>query len=916
MDSSRFSRIETLFHAALERQAHERRDFLTTQEPDAQIVAEVERLLARHAQDTGFLDVALDAVTGMPAPMQTQIGAYRILGELGAGGMGTVLLAERLLGDTPQKVALKLIRGIPTAASRERLARERALLAELNHPNIARLLDAGETPDRTPYLAMEYVNGAPLLSWCETAALDIPARLQLFVQICRAVQHAHQHLIVHRDIKPANVLVREDGTPVLLDFGIGKLLDADSGDATATQVYTPAYAAPEQRAGAGVTTATDIWGLGCVLHELISGRALREVRVDDRVAQPSAAAVDAARMRVLRGDLDNIAMKALAAEPGRRYASADALADDVASYLRGRPVAAHAPTRWYRAGKFIRRHRGGVTATALLTLAVFAALAVAMWQANLARQQAARANAVRDFLVSIFESAGADLPLDKRPTTQDIVDQATRQLTDRGDLSDALRVDLLLTLAKVAHSVGANARSLSLLDVAAPEVERLYGSGDAPWWNAKILRAVALGDTERNADAVAVLDPLRGQLLERNDGIGVDGLVALGLALNHAGKEADGLALLHRARELASVDAAKHPARLLDTAIRETGGLIDAHRFRDGIDAADAALGLWQKLGAKPSQSIIELYQSIAIGAEAIGDMPRAETAYKDAIAYADRFFDKPNAASAWNVGMYGTFLIAQGRFAEAEPYARRGLDMRRAVFGNEDSRTLYGIAGMGKLYLGERKFEEAAHWFRQGVDTCRKAKIDDNVCPRLLAFRARAWSRLSRFDDAERDLREALELQKKRTGDQSPAYAFILDILVVAQVQGGKYEAAIASADQVLAINRQVKGGMLQSELYTRYWRAAALFALKRIEAASSEILEIEPRYAAIAPKGVSRFDMLVLKARVLAAAGRPGEAAAAAQAAIDYDAASDAKHPDRIAEMHRIAAAGRAAMPASSHR
>ena len=916
MDSSRFARIESLFHAVLGYPREQWHDALLARESDAHIILEVERLLARHAQDTGFLDVALDAVTGLAAPMQTQVGAYRILGELGAGGMGTVLLAERMLADTPQKVALKLIRGVPTAASRERLARERALLAELNHPNIARLLDAGETPDRTPYLAMEYVSGAPLLAWCESAALDVRARLQLFVQICRAVQHAHQHLIVHRDIKPANILVRDDGTPVLLDFGIGKLLDPGTGDATATQAYTPAYAAPEQRAGGSVTTATDIWGLGCVLYELVSGSRLRETREDDRVTPPSAAASDATRARALRGDLDNIVLKALDAEPPRRYASADALGDDVARYLNGRPVAAHAPTRWYRASKFVRRHRAGVTATALLTLAVFAALAVAMWQANVARQQAARANVVRDFLVSIFESAGADLPLDKRPTTQDIVDQATRQLTERGDLSDALRVDLLLTLAKVANSVGANAQSLKLLDLARPEVERLYGPSDAPWWNAKIQRAVALGDAQRHADAVAVLDPLRGNLLERNDAIGIEGLLVLGIALNHTGKEVDGLALLHHAHVLAAVDAANHPARLLNAAIRETGALIDAHHFRDGIDAADASLAQWQKLGAKPNQNIIELYQAIAIGAESVGDMARAETAYKDAIAYADKFFDKPNPASAWNVGMYGTFLIAQGRFKEAEPYARRGLDMRRAVFGDNDSRTLYGVAGMGKLYLGEHRYDEAAQWFGQGVETCRTAAVDDNVCPRLLAFRARAWSALSRFDDAERDLREALDLQQRRTGEHSPAYAFILDALVIAQVQGGKFAAAVGSADRVLAINKNVKGAMLQTELTTRYWRASALFALKRVDEAVAEILDIEPRYAAIAPKGVSRFAMLALKARVLAAAGRTGEAAAAAQAALDYDASSDAQHPEQAADMRRIAATGHTPQSSPAHR
>ena len=223
-------------------------------------------------------------------PARERIGTYRLLSELGAGGMGTVFLAERELGDTRQRVALKLIRGFPTREARARLARERTLLAELNHPNIARLLDGGDSEDGQPYLVMEYVDGELLLAYCAKRALGVEARLALFVQLCRAVQHAHQHLIVHRDIKPANVLVREDGTPVLLDFGIGKLLDGTDPDAAATRVFTPAYAAPEQVEGRHVTTATDVYALGCVLFELLSGASFVDASAKTSAPRPSTAA--------------------------------------------------------------------------------------------------------------------------------------------------------------------------------------------------------------------------------------------------------------------------------------------------------------------------------------------------------------------------------------------------------------------------------------------------------------------------------------------------------------------------------------------------------------------------------------------------------------------------------------------------
>jgi serine/threonine-protein kinase len=329
VDAVRFQRVEELFRAALERPPVEREVFIAAREPDAALRAEVMRLLARHAQDGTTLQRANAAATALLQPATQQIGPYRVLSELGVGGMGTVLLAERMLGDARQTVALKLIRGFPTAQARERMARERSLLAGLNHPNIARLLDAGETADHVPYLAMEYVQGAPLHVFCAERNLDLRGRLRLFAQLCHAVQHAHQRLIVHRDIKPGNILVREDGTPVLLDFGIGKLLDVTDADATATRVFTPAFAAPEQIAGRPITTATDIYGLGAVLHELLSGRMLSDIVQDGRIPPPSAVVRDPARARALRGDLDTLTAKAMHAQPERRYASAQALADDV-----------------------------------------------------------------------------------------------------------------------------------------------------------------------------------------------------------------------------------------------------------------------------------------------------------------------------------------------------------------------------------------------------------------------------------------------------------------------------------------------------------------------------------------------------------------------------------------------------------
>ncbi|MET0231378.1 MAG: serine/threonine-protein kinase, partial [Rhodanobacteraceae bacterium] len=358
--SDRLARVEALFHAALERPADERAHYLASAEDDATIRAQVARLLAHHAEDDTLLRDALDAALAatVPAPRE-RIGAYRVLRELGAGGMGTVFLAERHIGEARQRVALKLIRGFPTADARARLARERTLLAELNHPNIARLLDGGDTDDGQPYLVMEYIEGRALGE--HAATLPVDAKLRLVARLCRAVQHAHQRLVVHRDIKPGNVIVRDDGEPVLLDFGIGKWLADDAGH-TATRVFTPAYAAPEQRRGAPATTASDVYGLGCLLCELVADARLADRDPETPVPRPSRLATNAAIARRLAGDIDQIVQKAAHADPDRRYASADALAADIERHLAGRPIAA-APDRFaYRARKYFVRHRAAVIA--------------------------------------------------------------------------------------------------------------------------------------------------------------------------------------------------------------------------------------------------------------------------------------------------------------------------------------------------------------------------------------------------------------------------------------------------------------------------------------------------------------------------------------------------------------------------
>jgi eukaryotic-like serine/threonine-protein kinase len=341
-----------------------------------------------------------------PAAPAGRLGAYRLERRIGRGGMGEVWLASRADQQFEQRVAIKLVRsGFGAELLHTRFQQERRLLARLNHPNIARLIDGGVSRDGRPYLAMEYVEGEPILDFCEHRRLDLSSRIHLFRQLCGAVEYAHRNLIVHRDIKPSNVLVTADGSPKLLDFGIAKLIESDAAaTVTALLPLTPRYASPEQLRGDPVTTASDVYSLGVMLFELLTGTLPYEMRgntpaeivtaIATQEARPASRAADL----VPPGDLDAVLAKALEKEPARRYGSVEQFAADLENYLHARPVTARPLTVRYRLAKYLRRHWGGVAAAVLVALALCIAAAISIRAAHLAKLQQARAERVTQFL--------------------------------------------------------------------------------------------------------------------------------------------------------------------------------------------------------------------------------------------------------------------------------------------------------------------------------------------------------------------------------------------------------------------------------------------------------------------------------------------------------------------------------------
>jgi tetratricopeptide (TPR) repeat protein len=505
MTPEAWARVKAILGEALDLAPGERAAYLDTAcAGDGALRTEVESLLTAGGEEWGFFDSPPEVrlpdpeAPGLPSRVGERVGAYELLSELGRGGMGMVYLARRADDQFQKKVAVKLIRpGMASELALERFRSERQISASLEHPNIARLLDGGTTSNGEPYFVLEYVEGEPLIEYCDRRRLPVDARLGLFGEVCAAVQYAHQNLVVHRDIKPGNVLVTADGVPKLLDFGIAKLLNPDGAPVPAEtgtlfRMLTPDYASPEQIRGERITTASDVYALGVVLYELLAGRKpyhvtgsqpgeLVRVVCDRDPEKPSVAG----KSRELRGDLDAIVLKAMRKEPERRYASVGELAADLKRHRTGKPVLARRGTFSYRAGKFARRHRVILTAAAVIAVALAGGVVATLREAHRARAAEARAQRrfddVRRLASSFlfeFHDAIQDLP-GATPARALIVKRALEYLDDlsrevAGDR--ALRRELAEAYIKVGDVQG-NSYMPNLGDV--PGALQSYGKAIA-----------------------------------------------------------------------------------------------------------------------------------------------------------------------------------------------------------------------------------------------------------------------------------------------------------------------------------------------------------------------------------------------------------------------------------------------------
>jgi eukaryotic-like serine/threonine-protein kinase len=750
--NDRFKRVDAVFDAVLDLPPHDQTAYIErvcADEP--QVRDEVRKLLEAHRSTRGLLgsrverlSLLLDETAPDESPPE-QIGPFRIVRSIGQGGMGQVFLGERADGQFEQRVAIKLIR-FPIPGLVRRFLEERRIVARLEHPNIARLIDGGITDGGLPYFAMEFVDGEPIDRYCESRALTLDDRLRLFADVCGAVSYAHHHLIIHRDLKPTNILVTPAGQVKLLDFGIAKLLgtpDATAGDETQTEyrAMTPEFAAPEQVRGEAISTATDVYSLGVLLYVLVTGvkpyelrgRSAGEVeRIVCEQEPPRASAVaPAPGRRRIRGDLDLIIATALQKAPQRRYQSPDAFVEDLERFRGGHTVLARPDRLTYRMAKFVGRHRTAVAAAGLLVLALAAAVTRERSLRYRAETETRKAAEVENFLVRVFEVADPD-----SWTSADGGEVTARQLLDRGATRiDSTLIDQPEVQAELRGVLGRVYANLGLYDRATPLLERslalrtsLHGPAD--------VRVAATMDQLGTAfvalDRYEEAEPLLRQALEQRRRL-------LGQT------------------DPATVETIAHLARLLEQ--------------RNEFDSAEL------------------LYREVvAIRQALVGD---------SALTVADAMND------------LGVLLYRRGRAAEAESLYRSALAIKVPRLGESHVSTARTVQSLAQSLQALERFEEAEAFHRRALAAKRKALGNAHPSVTIsLNNLANLLTRMDgRLDEAETLAREALALDRQLFGDTHSFVGQSYGTVGLILRAKGQFLGADSMFRQALAINRTVHG-------------------------------------------------------------------------------------------------------------
>jgi len=822
-DRERWARVESLFHEVVDLSPEARRAWLLEHVPEDPELREDVLSLAAFAgsgeerPDHGAWEGALPGLAAVAFQAGgldelrpgDRVGSWKILREVGRGGMGTVYLAERSDGQYRARAALKVIRaGAAGPDTVRRFRAERQILAGLEHPNVARLLDGGGLDDGRPWLALEYVDGKPLNQSCDDRRLGVAERVALFLQVCDAVAHAHRKLVVHRDVKPGNVLVTAEGVPKLLDFGIAKLLESVGGEDAPTEtqthlrVMTPAYASPEQVRGEPVTTATDVYALGLLLFEILSGGPAQRVtrssqaEVEQEVCyreptRPSARLTPEAASargttpdrlaRMLRGDLDNIVLTALRKEPERRYPSVDALAEDLRRWQEGLPVSARRQSWGYRTGKFARRHAlplavAGVSAATLLGAIGYYTGQLA-GERDRARVEAERANEVADFLTSIFQQADPVLAPGPPLGAREILDRGAERIASL-DAVPEVRAGMLQAIGNAYQGLGEPAPARPLLEEAVA-LRRIQTAGDpgsaAGLWDA----LDALGSMAWEMGELEEAERIHGEALNWARDLRPPNPYAEATSRNNMGKvrQAQGRhqeagALFSQALEgFRASRGPVHPS--IATALANQAQVVD---LLEGGEAGESlhreAIEVTRALPRAEQLNLDVFLSNLAMNLMGQGRLDEAEPLLLEAMAEAEARYGADSPRTINDLSVLARLTARRGDAVGAEVILRRALPRIQAWLGPEHPDVAYELSNLAAVVARQGRPAEADSLHQEAVRLARRVLADDNP------LRARALNEYGQFllqagrrDAAIRMLTEALEVGRKGL---PPGHAFV----------------------------------------------------------------------------------------------------------------------------------------------
>ncbi|HEV8215835.1 MAG TPA: serine/threonine-protein kinase [Gemmatimonadaceae bacterium] len=750
MDATRWARVQTLFHAAADVPPAEQRAYLEAHcGDDPSLVGETLSLLAEDLRGGSLLDQGIPAIArdvftpSSNAPNQS-FGPYRLVRMLGEGGMGVVYLGQR--DDLGTVAAIKILRDAwLSPARRERFAAEQRTLAQLNHPLIARLYDAGTLPDGTPWFVMEFVEGVTLTMYCRANALDVSQRLSLFRSVCEAVQHAHRHLVVHRDLKPSNILVTTDGRVKLLDFGIAKQLEGAGPPAeqtrTALRLLTPAYAAPEQLTGGQIGIHTDVYALGVILYELLSGAlpfdrgevdsaevgaaarvAERPSLVAKRRTSPSATEENARRLSSPEwADLDVLCLRAMHDDPTRRYATVDALIRDVDHYLAGEPLEARPDSLRYRIGKFVRRNREAVAATATLFVLIVSLVVYYTVTLTRARNQALaeseRAQRIQRFTLNLFDGGDkiAGPPESLRVVT--LLDRGLREA--RALATDPeVEAELDVTLGGIYQQLGNFARADSLLTSALDIRRRLFGSDHRDVGASLVALSALRSEQAKFEDAERLaregLETMRRTLPANRPEI-AKAKVALGNVLQARGQYDKAIPVLDEAVQLYA------KAGVSADLATSLSALADAQFYAGHYDVSDSlnrrVLPVYRQLYGDRHPRVADALLNLAATAFDRGDYADAERLDRQALDITTSFYGPDSHQAADNMTILGRVLVRAKRPDEAAALLQKALVIRERVYGKVHPSVASTLNELGNVAVRRNQLDEAEKNFRRMLD-------------------------------------------------------------------------------------------------------------------------------------------------------------------------------------------------------